>query len=70
MKKELHVKGMSCNHCVAHVKEALLEVKGVKNVDVNLSEEKVIVEGIDILDVDMKSAVEGAGYDVEEIETI
>ena len=39
----LFVKDMMCNHCVAHVKEALA-VEGVKSVDIDLKTKKVVVD--------------------------
>ncbi len=34
MKKQLSIEGMSCGHCVAHVKTALSEVLGVAKAEV------------------------------------
>ncbi|MEG2018838.1 MAG: cation transporter, partial [Clostridium sp.] len=34
MKKKISIEGMSCGHCVNHVKEALSELPGVTSVDV------------------------------------
>lgn len=39
----LYVKDMMCNHCVAHVKEALA-VEGVNSVEIDLQSKKVVVE--------------------------
>ena len=39
----LYVKDMMCNHCVAHVKEALA-VEGVSSVEIDLPTKKVVVE--------------------------
>ncbi len=39
----LYVKDMMCNHCVAHVKEALA-VEGVQSVEIDLVNKKVVVE--------------------------
>ena len=38
-----YVKDMMCNHCVAHVKEALT-VEGVKSVEIDLKSKKVVVD--------------------------
>ena len=38
-----YVKDMMCNHCVAHVKEAL-SVDGVNNINIDLQSKKVEVE--------------------------
>ena len=42
------VEGMSCGHCAARVKGALAEIKGVKDVDVDLESKKVTVTGAGI----------------------
>lgn len=41
----LEVKGMSCNHCVASVTEALSKVPGVTKVDVDLLAAKATIVG-------------------------
>jgi copper chaperone len=38
---ELQVQGMSCQHCVKSVREALLRVPGVARVDVEVGRAKV-----------------------------
>jgi copper ion binding protein len=43
-KAELTVEGMSCQHCVARVKNALSSVSGVLNVDVSLEDKRAVVE--------------------------
>jgi len=68
MKKRLNIDGMSCNHCVMHVKNALMEVEGVRNVEVNLDKNFAIVEGENLEDSKMISAIEDAGYDVLSVE--
>ncbi|MCF6463122.1 heavy-metal-associated domain-containing protein [Clostridium sp. Cult1] len=67
MKKIMLVEGMSCNHCVMAVTNALKEVEGVSNVDVNLDTKKVEVSGNDLVEEVLRDAVEEAGYDVVEI---
>jgi len=71
MKKKILVEGMSCGHCVNHVKEALSELKGVTGVNVNLASKTAILEAsVDIKDEDIKFAVEDAGYEVTGIEVL
>lgn len=67
MKKIMLVEGMSCNHCVMAVTNALKEVEGVSKVDVNLENKKVEVLGDNLIEKTLKEAVEEAGYDVVEI---
>lgn len=67
MKKTLLVEGMSCGHCEKAVKGALGELEGVSKVEVNLETKKVEVEGENLVDSEIKEAIEEAGYDVVEI---
>lgn len=64
MRKTLSIEGMSCDHCVMHVKNALTEVKGVASVAVDLAKKSAVVEGGDLDDAAMKAAVAEAGYEV------
>lgn len=63
MTKEYIIKGMNCPHCQATVVKSISNVAGVKQVDVNLSTGKAIVEGDHNPD-DVKAAVRAAGFDV------
>jgi len=61
--KTLNVEGMMCQHCVAHVKEALEGVKGVKNVEVDLDAGTASLDaGLLVSDAKLVAAVEDAGY--------
>ena len=62
---ELNVKGMMCQHCVAHVKEALSKVKGVKEVTVDLKNNKAVIKGTKLDKAQLISSVEKAGYTAE-----
>lgn len=63
MEKILNVEGMSCNHCMAAVREALEGLDGVKEADVSLEEKKARVElDKDLADEALVKAVEDAGY--------
>jgi copper chaperone len=64
MKKVLSVEGMSCAHCVNHVKNALTEVAGVENAEVDLGKKSAIVTGGALDDAALKAAVAEAGYEV------
>lgn len=66
MKKTISIEGMSCEHCVAHVREAL-EGLGGKSVEVNLSEGFATAE-LECADDAIISAIDDAGYDVISIE--
>jgi copper chaperone len=69
MKKKINIEGMSCGHCVAHVKEALEELSNVKVLEVNLNEKAALVD-TDIDDTILISAIDEAGYDVMSIEAL
>ncbi len=58
------IEGMTCNHCVASVKSAILEIEGIKEVEVNLQTKTAIVKGKDINLPEIKKAVESRGYKV------
>ena len=62
MKKKLLIEGMSCNHCVMHVKNALLDLEEVTNADVNLDTNSAIIDvSKNVADETLKEAVEEAG---------
>ncbi len=67
MKKVLSIEGMSCGHCVAHVKEALESIAGMTKAEVDLGKKKAVVEGSTLDDAAMKSAVADAGYEITAI---
>jgi len=65
MKTVLRIEGMSCAHCVQHVKEALEAVAGVKSAEVNLSNKSAEVEHEDKVNLAaLRAAVEEEGYEV------
>ena len=59
----IHVEGMMCQRCVAHVTEALNAVKGVKSVTVSLEEKTATVTATAALDT-LTAAITKAGYEV------
>lgn len=65
MSKIISVEGMSCQHCVAHVKNALEEI-GASNVKVDLAGKSAAIDG-DVSDEKIKAAIEDAGYEVTNI---
>jgi copper chaperone CopZ len=67
MKKVLSVEGMSCGHCVAHVKEALESVAGVSKAEVDLKKKEAVVEGASLDEAAMRAAVADAGYEITAI---
>ena len=69
MKKLIHVEGMGCEKCVAHVKEALEGLDGVTGAEVSLEKNTALITlSKNVEDSAIKSAIEDAGYDVAKIE--
>ncbi len=68
MQKTIKIEGMTCNHCVAHVKEALEATEGVKSVNVNLKKKEAVIEfDTDVSDKLINQQIELAGYKVKKI---
>ncbi len=66
MTKKLEISGMSCDHCVSHVKSALEDVEGVSRADVSLENHQAELTLSDpVVDSDLIAAVEAAGYRAE-----
>lgn len=71
MKKLITIEGMSCEHCVQAVANALRELKGVTGAAVGLEKKQTTVElSADVTDAMLKEAIEEAGYSVTEIKTL
>jgi copper chaperone CopZ len=65
MKTTLKIDGMSCDHCVRHVKDALEGIAGVKSAKVSLNTNSAEVNHEDGVSLDtMKAVVVDAGYEV------
>jgi len=64
MRKLLKIEGMTCGHCVMHVRSALEDVPGVKSAEVNLLERSAMVDGDNLEDQALRAAVADAGYKV------
>ena len=67
--KRIGVEGMMCDHCVAHVTEALEALDGVVKADVSLKDAAAVVTlSKEIPDETIKHAIEGAGYQVTSLD--
>ncbi|OCC14500.1 hypothetical protein DBT_2041 [Dissulfuribacter thermophilus] len=65
MEFTIKVSGMSCEHCVARVKKAILEINGVSSCEVDLKTGTVKVEAsAEGLEEKVKEAVREAGYSI------
>jgi len=59
------IKGMSCNHCVMAVTKALMEIDGVKGVEVDLTKGEATFDEATPVDMDMvRAQIKKAGYDI------
>jgi P-type Cu+ transporter len=68
---EIPISGMDCAECTMHVQHAIEKLPGVQSVNVFLGTEKAIVR-LDPAQVDIptiRSAVQGAGYDVPALDS-
>ena len=64
----LHIEGMMCQHCVAHVTKALQNIDGVAMVDVNLNEKTARVElAKEVANETFVAVITEAGYEVKKI---
>ncbi|NLK74345.1 MAG: heavy-metal-associated domain-containing protein [Clostridiales bacterium] len=71
MKKKILIEGMSCGHCVNHVKGALKELEGVVSAEVDLDTKTARLEATkDIKDEEIRSIIEEVGYEVVGIESL
>ena len=64
---KVNIDGMSCGHCVGHIREALETLSGVTKIEVKLDEKAAYVEGT-VSDETVRVAIEEAGYNVISIE--
>lgn len=70
MRKKLLVDGMSCEHCVNHLKVALTEdIDGIEVIEVSLEDKYAIVDmKDDVLESKLKEVIEDLGYELKGIE--
>ena len=65
-KTKLKISGMSCQHCVKTVTDALKEVPGVRRAKVNLRKAEAVVhfDASRITTVNLTEAITAAGFEV------
>ena len=70
MEKKLLIEGMSCNHCVNHVKTALTEdIKGIDVKEVNLDGKYALVDMADGANEDeLKALIADLGFELKAIQ--
>jgi copper chaperone CopZ len=59
---ELKIQGMSCNHCVVHVKNALDEVDGLEIEDVQIGNARVWFDKDKVSNEVIAAKIDEAGY--------
>ncbi|MBS5319424.1 MAG: heavy-metal-associated domain-containing protein [Gemella haemolysans] len=64
MKNEYSIEGVKCGGCVATVKERLSKLDNVDNIEVNIQEKTVVVEG-EVSKEDLQAALEGTNYKID-----
>lgn len=64
MKNEYSIEGVKCGGCVATVKEKLSKLDNVDNVEVDIQEKTVVVEG-EVSKEDLQAALEGTNYKID-----
>ena len=64
MKNEYNIEGVKCGGCVAAVKEKLSKLDNVDNIEVNIQEKTVVVEG-EVSKEDLQAALEGTNYKID-----
>ena len=64
MKNEYNIEGVKCGGCVAAVKEKLSKLDNVDNIEVNIQEKTVVVEG-EASKEDLQAALEGTNFKID-----
>ena len=64
MKNEYSIEGVKCGGCVAAVKEKLSKLDNVDNIEVNIQEKTVVVEG-EVSKADLQAALEGTNFKID-----
>ena len=64
MKNEYSIEGVKCGGCVAAVKEKLSKLDNVDNVEINIQEKNIVVEG-EVSKEDLQAALEGTNFKID-----
>ena len=67
MKKLLNVDGMTCDHCVNTIQEALVKLVGILSVEVDIEKKQVIIEFDEkrANSEDLIEKIEAVGFEVK-----
>ena len=61
-KQELTIEGMSCNHCVMHVKSELSKIEGLSIESVEIGKARVAYDEQSVTQARLAQAIDDAGY--------
>ena len=64
MKNEYSIEGVKCGGCVAAVKERLSKLDNVDNIEINIQEKTVVVEG-KVSEEDLQAALEETNFKID-----
>ena len=64
MKNEYSIEGVKCGGCVAAVKEKLSKLDNVDNVEINIQEKTIVVEGETSKEA-LQAALEGTNFKID-----
>lgn len=64
MKNEYSIEGVKCGGCVVAVKEKLSKLDNVDNIEVNIQEKTVVVEG-EVSKEDLQATLEGTNFKID-----
>ena len=64
MKNEYNIEGVKCGGCVAVVKEKLSKLDNVDNVEINIQEKTIVVEGETSKEA-LQAALEGTNFKID-----
>ena len=64
MKNEYSIEGVKCGGCASTVKEKLSKLDNVDNIEVNIQEKTVVVEG-EVSKEDLQAALEGTNFKID-----
>ena len=67
MRKIISIDGMSCQHCVGHVENALKGLSGASSIKVDLKKNQAEMKTDTVSDEAIKAAIADAGYTVSAI---
>lgn len=68
MKTVINVDGMTCGHCVKAVEEIILDINGVKSVDVSLDSASAVVEYENANIIDIVEEINDSTYEASLID--